>query len=128
MRGKPLAFAWLALAAAAAAQPVYRCGNSYGQQPCPGGTVLAPPPTPSSPHAATQARALALRDARLAEQMGRERLAREQQAPKAIVIGAQPPAPAPPLAKQAVPKPKGKDKEKKQPEHFTAVGPKPAKK
>ena len=26
---------------AAGAQPVYRCGSSYGQQPCPGGTPVA---------------------------------------------------------------------------------------
>jgi len=30
----------LALAATAQAQTVYRCGNSYSQQPCPGGNAI----------------------------------------------------------------------------------------
>ena len=31
----------LALAATAQAQGVYRCGNTYSAQPCPGGTAVA---------------------------------------------------------------------------------------
>ncbi|HEX2542137.1 MAG TPA: hypothetical protein VHM00_13755, partial [Caldimonas sp.] len=73
---------------------------------------------------ASRARAVAQSDAKLAQEMEKARLAQEKAAPKAVVMGPKEAASAP--VKVAEKKKSGKDK--KQPEHFTAVGPKPAKK
>lgn len=86
-----LACVWLGLAAAAPAlaQTVYRCGaGEYSQSPCPGGQALA---VPAEPNAEQQrvAKTAAERDARLADQMKKDRLAREREAgqPRAINVG-----------------------------------------
>ena len=117
-----LALALALAAASAGAQTVYRCGSSYGQQPCPGGTavdVAAPVP------GAETARGDKATPGRLkrAEAMARERAAQEKNAPKAIVIG-----PATPVAandKPAKEKKKAKGKKAADDAPFTAVAPKP---
>jgi len=114
-RNTTLAAIALATAGTAGAQAMYRCGNSYGQQPCAGGSeVAAIAPRPSSDMA--QARAAAQADARRADAMEKARLAQEKNAPKALIIGPKEAAPA------AAPKPQGKKKPGK-PEEFTAVAP-----
>ena len=69
----------LALAATAQAQGVYRCGNTYSAQPCPGGTAVA---VDDARTADQQQQALAAKkqDAQLARQLAAERRAREQAA------------------------------------------------
>ncbi|MEJ8839421.1 hypothetical protein [Ramlibacter sp. AN1133] len=103
-------------AGSAGAQTVWRCGNSYSQQPCAGGT----PVSVSEP---VTGRAMAMpvanTDAKLAAEMEKSRLAQERNAPKAIVIG---PVEAPPLPGS------GKEKDGTKPkvgklEQFTAVSP-----
>lgn len=69
----------LVLAATAQAQGVYRCGNTYSAQPCPGGTAVA---VDDARTADQQQQALAAKkqDAQLARQLAAERRAREQAA------------------------------------------------
>ena len=62
-----LGFAWGA-AAPAWGQPVYRCGSSYGSQPCEGGRALSAE-DPRTPAQRAQAENAALRDAALADGM-----------------------------------------------------------
>lgn len=111
------------LGAAASAQTVYRCGNSYGTQPCTGGATVdvGDAHTPADAARAKQAR---LEDWKRAEAMEKARLAQEKNAPKALIIGPQEPPP------KHEPKPHGKtDKKHKKgepqdPDVFTAKAPK----
>ena len=105
----------LATAGAAGAQTVYRCGSSYSQQPCPGGSELAAA-APRAPADVAQARAVAQADMKRADAMEKARLAQEKNAPKAMVMGPKDPAPAPA-------KPASHAKKKGRPEDFTAVQP-----
>jgi hypothetical protein len=119
-----IAFAALLLAAAAAAhgQAVYRCGSEYSQKPCPEGrTVAAEAPTPSTAEA-SKAAAQAKRNAKLADQMEKERVAQEKKVagPSMVVTGQKPAASEP--AKPA------KKKKSKDEAPFKAVAPAPAKK
>ena len=86
MRTNHLRFIALALAATGAhAQGIYRCGDSYSQQPCAGGQpVTAAPPAPAE---AERARSLAAtrRDAALAGSMEKDRLRQEAQAPSVYI-------------------------------------------
>jgi len=113
-----LAAALVVCSALAQAQTVYRCGNSYSQQPCPeGAPVTLSEPVTGRP----AARSAANTDAKLAAEMEKARLAQERNAPKAIVIGS---IETPPVAagRKDGTKPKtGK------PEQFTAVSPAPPK-
>ena len=101
------------------AQTVWRCGNSYSQEPCAGGTAVPlsepvtgrPAPTPVSNA-----------DGRLAAEMEKARLTQERNAPKAIVIGA--PVEAPPLATA---RKEGTKSKSGKLEQFTAVSPAPPK-
>ncbi|MBE7366561.1 hypothetical protein [Ramlibacter pallidus] len=114
--------ALLLAAHAAGAQTIYRCGNSYGTQPCAGGTIVEGQPN-ASPEEAARARRGAEADAKRADELQKARLAQEQAAPKAVVMG---PAQKPSEVKP--PKKAGKDgKPGKPPGDFTAMGPKPAK-
>src|SRR5262249_25115523 len=73
----------LALAGSlASAQTVYRCGNSYGTQPCAGGTALDVTDR-STPADADRARRLVAEDMKRADAMEKARLAQEKNAPKA---------------------------------------------
>jgi hypothetical protein len=105
----------------AGAQAIWRCGSSYSEQPCPGGTPVgaAPRVTPAESAAATR---VANADARLAAEMERARLAQERNAPKAIVIGPQAPASAPVANKDGTKPKAGKL------EQFTAVSRAPGEK
>ncbi|RYF96211.1 MAG: hypothetical protein EON94_16580 [Caulobacteraceae bacterium] len=121
----------LAAAAGASAQPVWRCGNSYGSVPCEGGAIVGKP-SPVSAGDAARARAVGQADATLAGALEKERLQREKQAPKAVIP---PVAVASASAKASEQKPGDKkpgDKktagkkgaaDKKKPELLTAVAP-----
>lgn len=88
-----------AAAGGAVAQAVYRCGDSYGTQPCPGGKLVQTDDPRSASQRAQTAEA-ARRDARLADGMEKARLKEEAKpAPMAILtpasgIGPQPARPA----------------------------------
>lgn len=123
MKKLAIAFTVAAAALGAHAQQVWRCGNSYSQQPCPGGATLdvADPHRPAD--AARVARATKA-DQQRADALEKARLQQEKQAPRAQVMGApQAPASAPQGARKADKKKPGP----KEPAHFTAVAPKPAK-
>ncbi len=119
-----LALAFCGLAASA--QTVYRCGNSYGTQPCAGGTALDVTDKPS-PADAAHASKVILEETRRADAMEKARLAQEKNAPKAIVIGPREPPPKPEPKEHGKPNKKHK-KNGQEPEMFTATGPAPAKK
>ena len=118
---KKISIAAIALAAAAAAgaQTMYRCGSSYSQLPCQGGSEVAGF-APRPPADVAQARAAAQADAKRADAMEKTRLAQEKNAPKALVMGPKEPAPAP---AKPVAHAKQKEKGKGKPEEFTAVQP-----
>jgi hypothetical protein len=114
-----------ALAAApwAQAQTVWRCGNSYGQQPCAGGAPVAASDARTPSQSAGSAR-VARDDWALAERLRRERLAQEKDAPRALVIGGAPVAPA---SAPKAGKKKAAKKKAVSAEPFTALGPAPVK-
>ncbi|KQT14267.1 hypothetical protein ASG30_01385 [Ramlibacter sp. Leaf400] len=63
--------------AATQAQTIYRCGDSYGSQPCAGGKSIAADPSGPSTDESRQATAAAQRDAKLADGLEKERLKQE---------------------------------------------------
>lgn len=67
----------------AAAQTIYRCGESYSNKPCPGATVVPADDPPSAARRA-ESQAQTQRDARAAEAMEKARL--EQEAKPAQLI------------------------------------------
>jgi hypothetical protein len=87
----PLALAFAC--ALAQAQAIYRCGDSYGSQPCAGGREIAPDPVAPSAAERRQAGAAAQRDARLAEGLERQRVKEESRPADAYI----PPPPAEPV-------------------------------
>lgn len=95
---------------------VYRCGESYSNQPCAGATMV-PTDDARSPAQRAQTDAATKRDARSAQIMEAERLRLEGKPAQAVI----PPAPAP-VVTPAKDKPSAKGKLKK-PELFTAVSP-----
>jgi hypothetical protein len=120
---------WVVAAAVAAvgggsgAQGVYRCGNSYGPQPCEGGSAVAAPHVASREEAAKAVQAAKV-DAKRADTLEKARLVQEKNAPKAIVMG-------PKAAASAPAKPGGKPAAKgtpRKPEEFKATAPAPMKK
>jgi hypothetical protein len=117
------AFALMLVAALpAAAQTVYRCGNTYSQQPCVGGTAVeTPPPAPGAKEQA-QRREATQRDAKAADAMEKARL-KDEAKPAQVYV---------PPEKAQVPSTEQKPAmaKPKKPEYFTAVAPgtKPAKK
>ena len=108
--------------AAASAQTVYRCGNSYGTRPCAGGTTVdvGDAHTPADAARAKQARQ---EDWKRAEAMEKARLAQEKNAPKALVIGPQEPPPKPEPRPHAKADKKHKKGEPNDPDLFTAKAP-----
>ena len=111
----------LALAgAAASAQTVYRCGNSYGTRPCAGGTTVDVSDPPADAARANQAR---VEDWKRAEAMEKARLAQEKNAPKALVIGPQEPPPKPEPKPHAKADKKHRKGEPQDPDVFTAKAP-----
>ena len=121
-----LALSLAAGALCASAQTVYRCGNSYGAQPCAGGTTLDVTDR-STPADAARASKAAAQDMKRAEAMEKARLAADRNAPKALVIGPKEAASAPPR-EPAKPHKGDKKEGPKTPEIFTAAGPKKAQK
>ncbi|MES2939955.1 MAG: hypothetical protein V4864_19920 [Pseudomonadota bacterium] len=70
---------------AASAQTVYRCGNSYSQKPCAGGTAV----DAADPRSAAQAAdttAAAKRNAQAADALEKERLAQGRQAAPPVIV------------------------------------------
>ena len=106
---------WL-LAASASAQNVYRCGESYSNQPCPGGTVV-PTDDPRSAAQRAQTDAATRRSARSAQVLEKDRLRQEGQPAQAII----PPPAHEPTA--AVADRTLSATRPKKPELFTAVAP-----
>ena len=109
----------LALAGAAASgQTVWRCGNTYGTQPCAGGTLVDVGGGTANPTEAKRARQAAADDMKRADALEKARIAQEKEAPKGQVIG----------PKEAPPEPAKEKKDKKakpqDPKVFTATGPK----
>ena len=104
--------------AAAAAQTIYRCGNSYSQQPCPGGT-LVPADDARSASQSSQTSAASERDAKAADAMEKARL-KEEAKPAQVAM---PPAKLDEIA-QDERKTVAEGKAKK-PAYFTAVARKP---
>jgi hypothetical protein len=100
----------------AAAQSVWRCGNSYSEQPCTGGNpVTVTEPVTGSPGGTP----VGLTDAKLAADLEKARLARERSAPKAIVLQPATPVTAPPVAATR----NGTTPKTGKLEQFTAVSP-----
>jgi hypothetical protein len=99
----------------AAAQGVYRCGDSYSQKPCPGGT-LVPADDARSDSQRKQTRDAAQRDGKAADAMEKARLKEEAKPVQAYL----PPPPSEPAAEEKKP---GAAVKPKKPQYFTAAAP-----
>jgi hypothetical protein len=97
----------------AAAQPIYRCGDSYSQKPCPGGRVVEADDARSASQK-SQTDQAARRDAQAAEAMEKARLKEEARPAPLVMPPAKPAEPVKPVAASAA----------KKPATFTAVAPK----
>ena len=128
MPARTILIATLSLAAAGACgQTVHRCGSSYSSQPCAGGTAIDVS-DPARPAEAKHAAAATAADQKRADAMEKDRLAREKDAPRAVVIGpTEPPAPAA-RKEPAKDGKKGKKDKAHDPEVFTATSQREAKK
>jgi hypothetical protein len=99
-----------------AAETVYRCGDSYSPQPCPGGkAVQADDPRSASQRA--QTRDAARRDAKVADEMQKSRLKEEVKPAQAIMPPPKAEALDPPETPVASPG------VAKKPAYFTAASP-----
>jgi len=104
--------------APAAAQDIYRCGNSYSQRPCPGGKVV-PADDARSATQSSQTSAASERDAKMGDAMEKARLKEEAKPAQAVM---------PPAKLDEMPQEErntvvaGKSKK---PAYFTAVARKP---
>lgn len=120
MQGTMRAAGALLLASAcatASAQAIYRCGNTYGSQPCADGKALDAAPPPSAADR-SQAAANARRDAQMADNLQKDRLRRESQAGTAVYMAPLPAEPQPATER------KGPDKAgPRKPDVFTATVP-----
>ena len=115
----PIAIALALLAGAAlpaAAQGVYRCGDSYSQQPCPGGKRVEVDDARSAVQKSQTDRAVQ-RDAKAADTMEKARLKEEGKPAQAIL------PPAPPHDASAADKDRKPAAKARKTEHFTAVAP-----
>ena len=115
----PIAFIAAAsfFAAPSMAQTVYRCGDSYGQQPCPGGTTVNVDDSRSANQRADTLDAVK-RDRKTGDAMEKARVAEEGKPAQALL----PPAKPPEISKQedaTVVRTKTQ-----RPAYFTAVAPK----
>ena len=98
----------------AIAQTVYRCGDSYSQQPCAGGTVLQPDDARSEAQR-KQTDAAAQRDAKAGDALEKARL-KEEARPTSAYLSQPRPDATMPDRKPVMAKPK-------KPEYFTAIAP-----
>lgn len=113
-------------ATAQAAGPVYRCGSSYSQTPCPGGTLVeAGDPRTAAQRA--EARRIAAAERTAARKAEQERLATERQQRKEPAIASLGPSTAASAPGKEAGKTgatgKSKRKAKGKDEPFTAVAP-----
>ncbi|HWP11607.1 MAG TPA: hypothetical protein VNN06_07275 [Ramlibacter sp.] len=118
-RNLPLAVLCLAASAwiaPAAAQAIYRCGDSYSQQPCPGGTQVQADDARSAAQG-SQTRQAAQRDAKAADAMEKARLKEEAKPAQAYI--------PPPKVQDAPPQDGGTEvsAKAKKPAYFTAAAP-----
>lgn len=112
----------LAGATAQAAGPVYRCGSTYSQTPCPGGRQIdAGDPRTAAQRAEVRRIAAAERSA--ARKADQERLAAEKKQRKEPVIASLGPTAAASASAKGTAKEAGKRKAKAKDEPFTAVAP-----
>ncbi|ROZ79712.1 hypothetical protein [Ramlibacter sp. WS9] len=114
------ALAWVAPAAAQGTQNVYRCGNTYSQQPCADGKLVAASDSRSAAQK-SQTDEATKRDSKAADAMEKARV-KEEAKPVPVGMPADKPASAQKDTKKSERKTK-KSKSKKD-EHFTAVAPK----
>ncbi|MFP5477150.1 MAG: hypothetical protein ACLGJD_26210, partial [Gammaproteobacteria bacterium] len=103
---------WMPLSAAA--QAIYRCGNSYSQQPCPGGKIVDADDSRSASQKSQTDQAVR-RDAKAAEALENARL-KEEAIPAQVLL---PPAKPQGATLKSVVTPT-----LKKPDQFTAVAPK----
>ncbi len=111
-----LAAGWAAQAQAQAQGPaksVYRCGNSYSQTPCSGGSEIQVDDARSASQQ-KQTTDAARRDARSAQEMERERLKLEGKAAPAVI---------PPPKADPFPEPVASSAKAKKQKYFTAASP-----
>lgn len=114
-------FALYVYGAPATAQNVYRCGDSYSNQPCAGASVvMADDPRSAAQRAATEA--ATTRDAKSAAIMQKERVKQEGEPAQATIPAPRVEAPEP-VREQAVARKKTRPRKS---ELFTAVAPKKA--
>lgn len=99
------------------AQPVYKCGNSYSQQPCAGGAMV-PVEDGRSAAQKSQTSEAAKRDAKAADALEKERLTLEGKAAPAHLPASQ--------AQDRATAPRTLAGKPKKPEVFSAVVPKKA--
>ncbi len=102
--------------APAAAQNIYRCGDSYSQQPCPGGKLVPVEDARSASQKSDTSQA-AVRDAKAADAMEKARLKEEAKPAQAIMPAPKAEQPAPEERTSVV---EGKARK---PAYFTAVKP-----
>jgi hypothetical protein len=93
----------LAAGAAHAVTPVYRCGQTYSQSPCPGGKLIESA-DPRSAAQRAEARRVAEREKKLADQMERDRLGQSAASAPATGLDSR--------AAASAPRPAGKGKKK----------------
>lgn len=109
-------------AAVAGAAPIYRCGQTYSQTPCPGGRLIDAA-DPRSAAQRAEARRTAERERQLAIQMERDRQTQEAAAPQAVATKIDAKAP-PPAASQPVPAKNKKKRVKVVPRDVIVIVPK----
>jgi hypothetical protein len=109
------------------AQQVYRCGNSYSQAPCEGGTVVKVEDTRSKTQTVSAA-ADTKREAKAGEAMEKARLQQEAKAaPASVIEHTKSETATAPVAREKEIQPSSHAKKKgKKPDYFTAVSSKKA--
>ena len=105
--------------APAAAQNIYRCGDSYSQQPCPGGTVVEAEDERSAAQRSQTSQA-AQRDAKTADAMEKARL-KEEAKPAGRPISR--PRRRRSRMPQRTPSTRLRHAKRRKPAYFTAVAP-----
>lgn len=109
------------LAAPLQAQTIYRCGDTYSQQPCEGARAITPNAHQPTAAERSAAAAAAKRDAALADSMEKDRQRQEALAAKSPQAYIPPPKPQPDFKPHKWPEQAGTRKL----DTFTATGPAP---
>ena len=116
---------WIGAVQAQEASGAWRCGNTYTDQPCTGGRAVALDAAPSADQA-REAERNTRRTQAAADRMERDRLRQEKSAPSPLIHLPKPTqaaSPAEPVHSAAK-----KKKGRKEPDFFTAAGPRTSKK